>query len=137
MTQQIDIADILGQMQAGPVLGPSRNKIGELLKHFARGGAHSGRMRGQATSGPPDLNAKAVCLPPLSDLPRLLPAPFEATEGEEEKEGHHSVNKFAADIEARLVIINKMIPAAKPAERRALQRERADLEEKLREVTAA
>lgn len=46
-----------------------------------------------------------------------------------------SDNKFAADIEARIAIINKMIPSAKTSERRALQRERADLETKLRKVT--
>ena len=48
--------------------------------------------------------------------------------------GGRAMSKFTQDIEARLVIINQMIPNAKAAERRALQRERSDLEEKLRKV---
>lgn len=47
------------------------------------------------------------------------------------------MSKFEDDIVARIAIINKMIPSAKVAERRALQRERADLEEKLNKVRAA
>lgn len=46
------------------------------------------------------------------------------------------MSKFDDDIRARIVIINKMIPDAKLKERRALQRERSDLEEKLRRATA-
>lgn len=46
------------------------------------------------------------------------------------------MSKFVEDIQARLSIINRMIPGAKTAERKVLQRERADLEEKLRKVTA-
>lgn len=38
---------------------------------------------------------------------------------------------FTANIEERLLIINRMIPNAKLKERRALQKERADLEDKL------
>jgi hypothetical protein len=45
------------------------------------------------------------------------------------------MSKFVADIEARLAVISKMIPGAKVVERRQLQRERADLEEKLRKVS--
>lgn len=46
------------------------------------------------------------------------------------------MSKFADDIRARLAIISKMIPGAKLAERRALQKERSDLEGKLRKVEA-
>ena len=46
------------------------------------------------------------------------------------------MSKFVADLQARLDQINRMIPNARTAERRALQRERADLEEKLAKVTA-
>lgn len=46
------------------------------------------------------------------------------------------MSKFITDIEARLRIIAKMIEAARPKERKALQRERSDLEEKLRKVSA-
>lgn len=42
---------------------------------------------------------------------------------------------FVEGIEARLAIIAQMIPNAKPKERRALQKERADLESKLRKAT--
>lgn len=45
-------------------------------------------------------------------------------------------SKFVTDINARLTIIAKMIPNAKTSERRALQKERSDLEEKLRKVTS-
>lgn len=44
------------------------------------------------------------------------------------------MSKFASDIEARLAIIANMIPSAPTKERRALQRERSDLEDKLRKV---
>lgn len=43
---------------------------------------------------------------------------------------------FTANIEARIAIINQMITNAKPKERRALQKERSDLEAKLSKVTA-
>ena len=43
------------------------------------------------------------------------------------------MSKFREDILARLAIIAKMIPGVSVPERRALQRERSDLEEKLRE----
>lgn len=46
------------------------------------------------------------------------------------------MSNFTTAIEARLAIIARMIPSAKTAERRALQRERTDLEEKLRKATA-
>lgn len=46
------------------------------------------------------------------------------------------MSKFSADIEARLAIIAKMIQSAKTSERRALQKERADLEAKLAKVSA-
>lgn len=46
------------------------------------------------------------------------------------------MNKFVADIEARLAIISQMIKSANTTERRALQKERADLEAKLRKVSA-
>lgn len=46
------------------------------------------------------------------------------------------MSKFITDIEARLRIIAKMIESAAGKDRRALQRERADLEEKLRKVSA-
>lgn len=42
------------------------------------------------------------------------------------------MSKFVSDIEARLAVIARMIPNAMTAERRSLQRERADLEDKLR-----
>lgn len=45
------------------------------------------------------------------------------------------MNKFVADIEARLAVIAQMIPSAKSIERKKLQRERSDLEEKLRKVS--
>lgn len=45
------------------------------------------------------------------------------------------MSKFEDDILSRIAIINKMIPGAKLKERRALQRERADLESKLRKAT--
>jgi hypothetical protein len=41
---------------------------------------------------------------------------------------------FIAKLEARIAEINAAIPSAKTTERRALQKERADLEEKLRRV---
>jgi len=44
------------------------------------------------------------------------------------------MSKFEDDIRARLVIINQMIPNAKAVERRALQKERSDLERKLSKV---
>lgn len=46
------------------------------------------------------------------------------------------MSKFADDIRARLAIISKLIVGAKIAERRKLQKERTDLEEKLRKVSA-
>ncbi len=46
------------------------------------------------------------------------------------------MSKFTDDIQARIAIINQMIVNAKPKERRALQRERADLEDKLRRAAA-
>jgi hypothetical protein len=46
------------------------------------------------------------------------------------------MSKFADDIKARLAIIAEMIRTAQTAERRKLQRERSDLEEKLRRVSA-
>jgi hypothetical protein len=45
------------------------------------------------------------------------------------------MSKFADDILARLSIIAKMIPGASVPERRKLQRERTDLETKLRKVS--
>lgn len=39
---------------------------------------------------------------------------------------------FVEGITARIAILNKMIASAKGAERRALQKQRADLEDKLR-----
>lgn len=46
------------------------------------------------------------------------------------------MSKFADDLRARIDIINRMIPGAKVSERRALQKERADLEAKLAKVAA-
>lgn len=46
------------------------------------------------------------------------------------------MSKFSEDLEARIRIINQMIPNAKPKERRALQKERANLEDKLRRAAA-
>jgi hypothetical protein len=46
------------------------------------------------------------------------------------------MSKFADDIRTRIAIINKMIPNAKVKERRALQKERSDLETKLAQVAA-
>lgn len=46
------------------------------------------------------------------------------------------MSKFSDDLRARIDIINRMIPHAKTAERRALQKERADLEAKLSKVAA-
>lgn len=46
------------------------------------------------------------------------------------------MSKLADDIRARLAIIGDMIRTAKAAERRKLQKERADLEDKLRRVAA-
>lgn len=46
------------------------------------------------------------------------------------------MSNFTDHIQARLAIIARMIPNAKVTERRALQRERSDLEEKLRKVSA-
>lgn len=46
------------------------------------------------------------------------------------------MSKFADDIQARLAIIAEMIRTAKMADKRKLQRERSDLEEKLRKVSA-
>lgn len=46
------------------------------------------------------------------------------------------MNKFVDDITARIAILNQMIPSAKTAERRKLQRERTDLELKLQKVSA-
>lgn len=43
---------------------------------------------------------------------------------------------FTANIEARIAIINQMIPHAKQKERRALQKERSDLEAKLQKAAA-
>lgn len=45
------------------------------------------------------------------------------------------MSKFADDLRERIRIINQMIPAAKAAERRKLQKERADLEGKLLKAT--
>lgn len=45
------------------------------------------------------------------------------------------MSKFADDIRARLAIIAQMIPGAKSTERKRLQKERSDLEEKLRKAT--
>lgn len=50
--------------------------------------------------------------------------------------GAAPANNFTANIEARISIINQMIPSAKPKERRTLQKERSDLELKLSKVTA-
>ena len=44
------------------------------------------------------------------------------------------MSKFADDIQARLIEISKLIPTATITERRSLQKERADLEGKLRKV---
>lgn len=44
------------------------------------------------------------------------------------------MSNFEDNIRARIAIINKMIPNAKTVERRALQRERSDLEAKLSKV---
>ncbi len=46
------------------------------------------------------------------------------------------MSKFAEDLTARVAIINQMIVGANKTERRKLQKERADLEEKLRKVAA-
>lgn len=46
------------------------------------------------------------------------------------------MSNFEDNIRARISTINKMIPNAKTVERRALQRERTDLETKLAKVTA-
>lgn len=46
------------------------------------------------------------------------------------------MTKFAENIQARLAEIGKQIFFAKPAERRALQKERSDLEAKLRKAAA-
>lgn len=43
---------------------------------------------------------------------------------------------FVEGIEARLAVIARMIPNAKGAERRKLQKERSDLEGKLRKIGA-
>lgn len=45
-------------------------------------------------------------------------------------------SKFAADLRARLALIDEMIRSAKSTERRQLQRERSDLEDKLRRAEA-
>lgn len=47
-----------------------------------------------------------------------------------------TMSKFEDDLRARISIINRMISGAKTAERRALQKERADLEDKLRRTSA-
>lgn len=133
MNHQSDIADILGTMSNGPIVGGHKSKIEELLKHFAGGGAHTSHMCGQAAPGPQGFDAEAVRLCAVARIPRLLPAPHEA---EEDQEGEGRMNKFVADIEARLAIISQMIKSANTTERRALQKERADLEAKLRKVSA-
>jgi len=46
------------------------------------------------------------------------------------------MSNFTENLEARIRIINQMIPNAKPKERRALQKERTDLEDKLRRAAA-
>lgn len=46
------------------------------------------------------------------------------------------MSNFEAGLRARIAIINQMIPNAKQKERRALQKERSDLETKLSKVTA-
>jgi len=46
------------------------------------------------------------------------------------------MSKFSDDLRARIDQINRMIPHAKVSERRALQKERADLETKLAKVSA-
>ena len=46
------------------------------------------------------------------------------------------MSKFTEDLAARIFEINKAIPTAKLKERRALQKERADLENKLRKAMA-
>lgn len=133
MNEQTDIADILGVMANGPIIGAHRSKIDQLLQHFCGGGAHPRNVRGQAPPWSHGFDTQAVRLSPIAEIPRLLPAPHEAEEGQE---GEARVSKFVTDIQARIAIINQMIPNAKTAERRALQRERSDLEEKLRKVSA-
>jgi hypothetical protein len=46
------------------------------------------------------------------------------------------MSKFEDDLRAKLAIIERMIPGANVTERRKLQRERTDLEDKLRRVSA-
>jgi len=46
-----------------------------------------------------------------------------------------SADNFVKNLQERLSIINSMIPAAKSVERRKLQKERSDLEDKIRRVS--
>ena len=46
------------------------------------------------------------------------------------------MSNFRNDLATRISMINMMIIGAKPSERRKLQKERSDLEDKLRRVSA-
>lgn len=46
------------------------------------------------------------------------------------------MSKFVEDLLARLREIERLIPGARIKERRALQKERSDLEEKIRRATS-
>lgn len=130
MIEQSDIADIIGQLADSPVRGSAyKRQLEALMRHYARGG---GAARDRARRPAPravGIRRPAVCARVQAVIPRL-----HAARPSPQKGG--CVSKFEDDIQARLAIIARMIPSAKVAERRALQRERADLEEKLRKVSA-
>lgn len=72
----------------GPMLGTHRRKVGALLLHFQRGGAHPAAVRRSAADGAVPRNAEAVCPAAWHRLPGLHAARAAAEErAGEEAEG--------------------------------------------------
>lgn len=129
MTAQIDIADILGAMTEGPLKAGGGLKAGTTAQALLGSRSAARGLRRSPSFRPSDFNAQAVRTPTRFKISGLRSSPSAAEEGD------GRMSKFVADIQARLTIINQMIPSAKSSERRALQKERSDLETKLRKVT--
>lgn len=129
MIHQSDISDILGRLADSPVVGTAyKRQVKELFRYYALGGGVARNGSRRQTPESFRVCRQAVCPRVQVGFPRLH------SQGDAAKEGGR-MSGFVANIEARIAIINKMIASAKTAERRALQKERADLEAKLRKVS--
>lgn len=129
MGEQMDIRDFLGEISQSSKLFTSmehKARVGEILKHFHRGGAHPRSLRRCAASKPLTSHSSRIRPRPQSIVSRLRAAPPSA------KEGEGGMSNFTDKIVARLAEIERQIISAGTKERRALQKERTDLEDKLR-----